>query len=81
MSKYLITRLREYIFVILIAAIFLLISFSKSFSEENVFVIGNVKVQGAIDVNFSRDQYINKAFLDSFNILISRICWMLLKLT
>ena len=73
MSKYLITRLREYIFVILIAAIFLLISFSKSFSEENVFVIGNVKVQGARDINFSRDQYINKAFLDSFNILISRI--------
>ena len=73
MSKNLITRLREYIFVILIAAIFSPISFSKSFSEENVFVIGNVKVQGAIDVNFSRDQYINKAFLDSFNILISRI--------
>ena len=73
MSKYLITKLGEYVFVILIVAIFSLISFSKSFSEENVFVISNVKVQGAIDVNFSRDQYINKAFLDSFNILISRI--------
>ena len=73
MSKNLITRLREYIFVILVVTIFSLISFSKSFSEENVFIIDNVKVQGAIDVNFSRDKYINKAFIDSFEILISRI--------
>ena len=73
MSKNLITTLREYIFVILTTAIFSLIPFSKSFSEENVFIIGNVKVQGEIDVNFSRDKYINKAFIDSFEILISRI--------
>ena len=73
MSKNLITRLREYIFVILVVTIFSLISFSKSFSEENVFIIDNVKVQGAIDVNFSRDKYINKAFLVSFEILMFRI--------
>jgi len=73
MSKNLITRLREYIFVILAVTIFSLISFSKSFSEENVFIIDNVKVQGAIDVNFSRDKYINKAFLVSFEILMFRI--------
>ena len=73
MSKNLITTLREYIFVILAVTIFSLISFSKSFSEENVFIIDNVKVQGAIDVNFSRDKYINKAFLVSFEILMFRI--------
>ena len=73
MSKNLITTLREYIFVILTVTIFSLISFSKSFSEENVFIIDNVKVQGAIDVNFSRDKYINKAFLVSFEILMFRI--------
>ena len=73
MSKNLITRLREYIFVILAVTIFSLISFSKSFSEENVFIVDNVKVQGAIDINFSRDKYINKAFLVSFEILMSRI--------
>ena len=73
MSKNLITTLREYIFVILAVTIFSLISFSKSFSEENVFIIDNVKVQGAIDINFSRDKYINKAFLVSFEILMFRI--------
>ena len=66
MFKYLIARTSNYIFIILIATIFSLITFSKSFSEENVFIIDNVKVEGAIDVNFSRDKYINKAFLNSF---------------
>ena len=70
MSKYLIARLRKYIFIILTATIFSLITFSKSFSEENVFIINNVKVEGAIDVNFSRDKYINKVFLKSFKIIL-----------
>ena len=73
MYKNLIIKLREYIFVILTVVLFSLISFSKSFSEENVFIIDKVKVQGVIDVNFSRDKYINKAFLVSFEILMSRI--------
>ena len=73
MSKHLIARLSKYIFTILIVTIFSLITFSKSFSEENVFIIDNVKVEGAIDVNFSRDKYINKAFLNSFKILMSKI--------
>ena len=73
MSKYLIARSRKYIFIILSVTIFSLITFSKSFSEENVFIVGNVKVEGAIDVNFSRDRYINKAFLNSFKILMSNI--------
>ena len=73
MSKYLITRSRKYIFIVLAATIFSLITFSKSFSEENVFIIDNVKVEGPINVNFSRDKYINKAFLNSFKILMSKI--------
>ena len=73
MSKHLIIRSRKYIFIILIATIFSLITFSKSFSEENFFIIDNVKVEGAVDVNFSRDKYINKAFLNSFKILMSNI--------
>ena len=73
MSKYLIARTGKYIFIILTATIFSLITFSKSFSEENVFIINNVKVEGAIDINFSRDKYINKVFLNSFKILMSKI--------
>ena len=73
MSKNLITKLREYFFTILAVAIFSLTTFSKILSEENVFIIENVKVQGTIDVNFARDKYIDKAFLNSFKILISRV--------
>ena len=73
MLKHLIIKLREYIFIILTATIFSLIIFSKSFSEENVFIVDNVKVEGNIDVNFSRSKYIDKAFLNSFEILMSKI--------
>ena len=66
-------RIREYIFIILTATIFLIIQFSESFSEENVFVVDNVKVKGVIDINFSREKYINKALKNSFDILKSRI--------
>ena len=71
--KYIITKSREYIFIFLTATIFLFTSFSKSFSEENVFILDNIEVKGIIDINFSRDKYINRAFLDSFEILISKI--------
>jgi len=73
MSKYLRARLRKYIFIILTTTLFSLITFSKSLSVENIFIIDNVKVEGAIDINFSRDKYINKAFLNSFKILMSKI--------
>jgi hypothetical protein len=73
MSKYLIARLREYIFIILTATIFSSILFSKSFSEESTFIIDNVNVEGTMDIDFSRNKYIHKAFLDSFEILMSRI--------
>ena len=72
--KYLITFLREYIFIFLTATIFLFITLSKSLSqEENVFTISNVQVEGRVDLNFSREKYLNKAFLNSFEILMTKI--------
>ena len=71
--KYLITPLREYIFIFLTATIFLFITFTKSFSEENVFTINNVEVKGTVDLNFSREKYLNKAFLNSFEMLKTKI--------
>ena len=75
MIKNLSIQLREYIFIILTATIFLFSSTttSKSFSEKNVFIIDNVQVEGQIDVNFSREKFINKAFIDSFKTLMSQI--------
>ena len=73
MFKYLITKTSEYIFIILTATIFSSILFSKCFSEENVFIIDEIEVEGIIDVNFSRNKYINIAFLDSYEILMSQI--------
>ena len=73
LSKYLIVILKEYILIFLTAIIFLFISFTKSFGEENVFTINNVNVKGTIDLNFSRDKYLNRAFLNSFEILMSKI--------
>ena len=73
MFKYLIAKTRDYIFIILTATIFLSIFSSKSFSDENVFNIENIKVKGIFDVNFSRHKYINIAFKDSYKILMSKI--------
>ena len=71
--KNVISLLKEYILIFLTTIIFIFIPFSKSFGEQNVFTINNVKVKGKIDLNFSRDKYINKAFLESFKILMSKI--------
>ena len=73
MFKYLLNKSREYIFIILFATILLLVSFSKSFSEDNIFVVDKVEVNGTIDLNFSREKYINKGFLESFRLLTSKI--------
>ena len=64
---------REYIFIFLTATIFLFTPVINSFAEENVFTINNVKVKGIIDLNFSRDKYLNKAFLNSFETLMNKI--------
>ena len=71
--KYLSVFLKEYIFIFLTATIFLFITFTKSFSGENVFVINSVKIEGTVDLNFSREKYLNKAFLDSFEILMAKV--------
>ena len=73
MYKFSVNSLREYVLIIIAVCSFLLISYTKSFSEEDVFVVDNVSVEGVINVNFSRDKYIDKAFLDSFQILMSKI--------
>jgi len=71
--KYFKAFIKEYIFIFLTATIFLFISPTKIFGEENVFTIKNVEVKGPIDLNFSRDKYINEAFSDSFKILMGKI--------
>ena len=64
---------REYIFIFLTATIFLFTISSKSLSEENVFTVNNVNVEGIVDTNFSREKYLNKAFIDSFDNLMKKI--------
>ena len=71
--KYVIALLKEYIFIFLTATIFLFTTNTKTFSKENIFAINNVKVNGEIDLNFSREKYLNRAFKDSFEVLMSKI--------
>ncbi len=73
MFNYIIVKKREYIFIILTATIFFLLSFTYSFSKENVFTVDDVKIEGKKDLNFSRDKYINQAFKNSFETMISKI--------
>ena len=72
-AKYLIFILKGYILIFLLTFIFLFIPFGKSFGEENVFIINNNKVKGTIDVNFSREKYINRAFSNSFDAMMNKI--------
>ena len=65
--------LREYILIFLTATTFLFTTFTKSFSEENVFTINNVEVKGVVDLNFTREKYLDKAFSNSFEILMTKI--------
>ena len=71
--KYLTVFLKEYIFIFLISLAIILITYSKSLSEENLFTISDVKVEGVFDVNFSRDKHINSAFINSFEMLMNKI--------
>ena len=73
MFKYFKTKLIRYIFIIFTATIFFLAFFSKSFSNENVFAVDNVQIEGKIDINFSREKYINRAFIQSFDSLMSKV--------
>ena len=71
--KYSTVFIKELIFIFLITTILQFVLFTKSFAEENIFTINNVKVKGTIDLNFSRDKYLNKAFTKSFDILTTKI--------
>jgi len=71
--KKLLFKSRECIFIILTATILFLVSFSKSYSEENIFIVDNIEVEGKIDLNFSRDKFINEAFSKSFEELMAKI--------
>ena len=71
--KFINKTLKQYIFIFLTSIILLFISITKSFSEEDVFTINDIKVKGAIDVNFSRDKYLNRAFSKSFDSMMNKI--------
>ena len=73
MFNYFINRLRKFVTIFLTVTILSFSFFSKTFSSENVFTVDNIEVTGNFDTNFSREKYINKAFLDSFKILMSKI--------
>ena len=65
--------LKKNIFIFFTAILCLFITHTKNISEENAFTVNNVVVAGQIDLNFSREKHINKAFLDSFEILMNKI--------
>jgi len=71
--KYLLVFIKKYTFIFFTTVIFLISPFSKSYSEENVFTINNINVEGPINLNFTREKYLNKAFLNSFEVLMNKI--------
>ncbi len=64
---------KEYIFIFLTASIFLFTYPEKTFGEENIFTVTDTEITGEFNTNFSRDKYLNKAFFNSFETLISKI--------
>ena len=71
--KYKLSHLKEYIYIFFTIIVFTTTTYTNSFAEENIFTVNNVKVKGTIDLNFSREKYLNRAFLNSFEILMNRI--------
>mgnify|MGYP001217829992 CR=1 FL=1 len=65
--------MKTYLFTILLITILSLFASTKSFAQDNIFIIENIKVEGKIDTNFTRDKYINKAIRKSFKNLMSKI--------
>ena len=53
--------------------VFFLFLTQNCFSEEDVFVINNIKIKEKIGVNFSRNTYINIAFEKAFQNLMPKI--------
>ena len=73
MLKYTINSFREYIFIFLTATLIFLFLTQNCFSEEDIFTIKNIKIEEKIEVNFSRNKYINTAFKKAFQELIPKI--------
>ena len=73
MFKYKFKIIREYILIFLTATIFFLQSSFCLHAKENIFVVRDIKIEGFIDINFSRNKFINEAFRQSFDKLISNI--------
>ena len=72
-QKYFKKTVKEYIFIILTATILFSFSFTKSFGQENIFIVNKVDIEGKLNVNYSRDKYINAAIIESFRMLMSKI--------
>ena len=64
---------KEYIFIFLATTILFFASSTNLSGEENVFIINNTEVKGKININFSREIYLNKAFENSFKTLMKKI--------
>ena len=73
MYKYLIISFKEYIFIFLTATIFFLSTLSNCKAEQNVFTVDNVEIKAEMNLNFSRERYIDKALINSFKALMSKI--------
>ena len=71
--KYKINQSRQYIFIFLTATIFLFANFTSSLSEEGSFVVNNISIKSEVNLNFSREKYIDKAFNKSFKVLMNNI--------
>ena len=52
MLEFLLNKTGKYVFGFFTAVFFLLITFNKSLSEENVFILDSIEVKGSVDLNF-----------------------------
>ncbi len=66
-------HLKKITFIFIIVVGFIFLPKNISYSEDTVFTINNIKVEGPINLNFNRDKYINKAFRESFYTLMKKI--------
>ena len=64
---------KNHVLILLSAITCFFITSTKSIAKENVFTINNIEITGIVDLNFSREKYINRAFKKSFKILINKI--------
>jgi len=65
--------IRDYIFIFLTATILLILSTSKLTAKENIFTVEDIKIEGSVDLSFTREKFIDRAFKKAFNKLLSKI--------